>query len=530
MKLNMTIIADCLEDFGFSVVWRKTAKRYSFHIGSFMLVERACANAVGRIGGVRCQDGLAPGGASSVVYVCKAEDFSLVSEIQNANVISIGDASSYVYGAALECVVLAADVNPIAVTNALSQIFAWFNDWDERLDRAIRNVTDLHAIGEVGVEVFENDCCLIDRPQRMLFHAHPMGDERYGETFADRENAYFPKEQIEAFKKSAEYEEASRSKYPIVISNEGFLPYRTLQFLLFDEDVVVGSVTIDEIWRSLKQSDYSLAYYYGTKVKSVLLAETNLYRNMDSEGLGAMMRAMVVDGVKYGGKLEKTLARVGWSLGDEYVCALIIGSGDASKRYSLSQTALYFFSAFDEMHVVDLDAEHMLLVFNFSKSARKDGRFTSRIVECMSGGDCLCAISNSFEDFRQLPMYKLQAELTLSVGMEKHPDRRIYVFSEMALDVVLQRGVAGLSVDALMTRKLHNLIAGDEGRKGNLLETLRVYLRTGCNATKAMNQLGIQRTAFYHRLNRISQLSGLDLDSYRSRLYLMIVFEFLDVL
>lgn len=65
---------------------------------------------------------------------------------------------------------------------------------------------------------------------------------------------------------------------------------------------------------------------------------------------------------------------------------------------------------------------------------------------------------------------------------------------------------------------LSALIDYDEIHKTSYLETLRIYLMNECSITNASNKLFVHRHTLKNRLNKISELSGLDFKSYHSRM------------
>lgn len=525
MRLNMTIMNDWLADAGFCILSARTSKFYSFNISNFKVIDERTVTELA--------SGASPLDVRSTLFVCNDANLErvrheLLRSVQLVNVICIGAVTAHNRKSLAEYICIDEGTDLVDLINALSSMFAWYNDWSDRLDAALKNITELHHIGELGVEVFHNDCCLLDKPQRMLFHACPEGEQRFSETYAQSENTYFPKEQVDAFLNSTEYKDASKSKVPVITPNEGFLPYQTLQFTLFDDDMVIGTVTVDETCRSFRQSDYSLIYYFGIRLKNVLLAQSSLYTLADSEELIEMIRMLVLDQAVFDDRMGLVLKSAGWRVNDEYKCTLVRYAKNMQERYSLSQTALYFYSMFDQMCACRLDSENLLMVFNLTRSEHGGERIISKIDECMKRSNGVCAVSGSFDDFAQLAVYYRQAVLTLVVGSEKDPDRNMFSFSHRVLDVILHEATEQLPAEALLTRKLKNFIVSSRSKRGDLLETLKVYLRSGCNATKAMNKLNIQRTAFYRRLNAIEKTYGIDLGSYRSRLYLLIALELVE--
>ena len=65
----------------------------------------------------------------------------------------------------------------------------------------------------------------------------------------------------------------------------------------------------------------------------------------------------------------------------------------------------------------------------------------------------------------------------------------------------------------------------DSKNETHLLESLRIYLRERQNITHTAELLEVHRTTLLVRLERIRQLTGIDLNDYETCLHLMLSFE-----
>ena len=81
--------------------------------------------------------------------------------------------------------------------------------------------------------------------------------------------------------------------------------------------------------------------------------------------------------------------------------------------------------------------------------------------------------------------------------------------------------MVNLSKKALMPPELEILKNNDRENNARLLETLKVYLESERNSTLTAQILKIHRSTLPYRLNHIFRLTGLNLDDYHTRLYLM---------
>lgn len=60
----------------------------------------------------------------------------------------------------------------------------------------------------------------------------------------------------------------------------------------------------------------------------------------------------------------------------------------------------------------------------------------------------------------------------------------------------------------------------DEAHHADLLRTLAIYLRLGCNASRTAERLYLHRSGLLYRLSRIESLLGIDLSNFDHRVAL----------
>jgi purine catabolism regulator len=118
------------------------------------------------------------------------------------------------------------------------------------------------------------------------------------------------------------------------------------------------------------------------------------------------------------------------------------------------------------------------------------------------------------------------------VAEAAHAGRADRPYLELA-DVRL-RGLLVLLQDdprlqVFVERELGPLLA-HSGRAGeDLLRTLSAYLAAGRNKSAAAESLHLSRPAFYHRMQQLQQLLGVDLDDVQSTLSLHVALTALEM-
>ncbi|GAA4690414.1 helix-turn-helix domain-containing protein [Phytohabitans rumicis] len=143
-----------------------------------------------------------------------------------------------------------------------------------------------------------------------------------------------------------------------------------------------------------------------------------------------------------------------------------------------------------------------------------DGRFT-----CVAGiGSAVAGLSAAWSSYRQ-------ARLACRAAGQLLPSP-VVRWSELGtLGILLRLPPEELRIE-MLPDELRRLLAVDRNRR--LTATLRAYLDTGGSGPAASVALHIHRTTLYYRLDRIAELTGLDLSDGRTRLTLHMGLQLLD--
>ena len=103
-------------------------------------------------------------------------------------------------------------------------------------------------------------------------------------------------------------------------------------------------------------------------------------------------------------------------------------------------------------------------------------------------------------------------------------------FADLGLYHLLMQLSEGPELARFVEAELSPLLDYDARRKSQLAMTLRVYLDCNANKSRAAQILCIERRSLYHRLRRISDVLGIDLDDQETTLRLRVALRGLDLL
>lgn len=81
---------------------------------------------------------------------------------------------------------------------------------------------------------------------------------------------------------------------------------------------------------------------------------------------------------------------------------------------------------------------------------------------------------------------------------------------DTAVESLALKGIDASAREAFVNRQLRAILEHDAQRQSQLLETLQVWLDSGCNTAQSARELHLERQSMHHRLQRIFELCGGD--------------------
>ncbi|GKW13773.1 CdaR family transcriptional regulator [Pectobacterium carotovorum subsp. carotovorum] len=132
------------------------------------------------------------------------------------------------------------------------------------------------------------------------------------------------------------------------------------------------------------------------------------------------------------------------------------------------------------------------------------------------------ALGNYFSGPGSIARSYRTARTTMSVGKQRMPTQRCYYYQDLMLPVLLDSLRGGWQANELV-RPLSKLKAMDGN--GLLRRTLGAWFRNNVQPGATAKALFIHRNTLEYRLNRISELTGLDLGNFDDRLLLYVALQ-----
>ncbi|MBC2723498.1 MAG: helix-turn-helix domain-containing protein, partial [Desulfosporosinus sp.] len=139
-------------------------------------------------------------------------------------------------------------------------------------------------------------------------------------------------------------------------------------------------------------------------------------------------------------------------------------------------------------------------------------RMKKIIIQVGIGDEAIC-----IED---IPRSYKEAQDALTYGSMLHKESSVIGFSELGVFRVLCKFAERNSLEEFLPKSLLKILNYDQENKADMLNTLQVFLECNGNASKAAKELFIHYKTMLYRLERIREVTKLDLEDNKNRLEL----------
>lgn len=222
--------------------------------------------------------------------------------------------------------------------------------------------------------------------------------------------------------------------------------------------------------------------------------------------------------------LQRFSKRCHWELDHAYQVILFQFQDGACGGIGMDYYRAQIRDLFQDCHVVR-ESDRFICIRNLTRCEDRDKAYGQVLPYFLRETLCKAGISNVFYDLSCLHRYCLEAEQALLTGGRIDGTQWYYTFSRYVVSYMMEQCIREFTAEDVCHPAIAVLRDYDAEHETHLLESLEVFLRERHSITYTAKLLDIHRTTLLVRLDRIRQLTGIDLDDYETCLHLMISFE-----
>lgn len=403
--------------------------------------------------------------------------------------------------------------------NLLTDLFVFFESIEDKLLHCLQMGGSMKKICDLWLELYDTDIFVHDQLFRILAcprHIAGMPPFEYNEQIG-----YYMQDSqtLSNFLNSSAYQQTLNTHGGCVWKSDFNDSSSMYANIWFDGSYHGRMIVLDDCPTPGK---LRLVEFFSEAV-SHAMQNLSLSRSDRPEPLHSIMMEAIHGETIDQEELEEKIQWLGWEPDHRYVCAVITYNQEDFSRYilmGLSNTLQKLLRVCCTCCYQD----SIYLLMNLTVSGLAMGQVRTKIEHLVREASLHIGVSQEFNNLTQLTDYVAQARAEEQLSLKHQFPGWYHEFHDHALLYWLNQEIGEMKHHCVISHTLHCLKDYDRKNGTDLYRTLKIYLISERNATLASQQLQIHRSTLPHRLNRIQELTGLNLDNFQTRLYLLMSF------
>ena len=434
--------------------------------------------------------------------------------------ISIGKLPFDIPVANIELLTLNEAVSPARLLNELQELFEFYEGWEAELNKLIMENAGYPAIIQCSAEYLDCAISIVDANFSVIAIASKDAENFRGSD--NKVSDYI----MSVYITDPHFSQGLQKDGVFEFSSGGDL---FLSYNIKKDGRNLGRVTLLCDEKRSKDTYTYLLRFLASKINAILKVSGSLLVHNESlsllrEILSGYLSGKPMDSQYVSFKLKES----GWSLQNEYI--LIRLQPEFRHEWQLHTT--YLIPHIERLWPGACAAEndaYVAVLLNLDIYNAQGGKdYLQELAYFLRDGLLLAGLSRPFRGLDQLPSYYKQTELAVALGREIHPMYWYYRFDDYVLTYLLKFGTRDFLPEQICSRPLLYLIKYDRENNTEYYKTLRTYFNSKYSYTHASETLYIHRTTLIKRIEKIVELTKIDLDDLDENLYLELSFRYLD--
>lgn len=403
--------------------------------------------------------------------------------------------------------------------------FAQLQEQQSQLDQLIFSGGNLEDLCRLGQSLSGLPLCIHDD----WFILIAMSDAAQGIMPPERLGAggkpLVPRQVLEEFKFDTDYDHTYAQQGCQLWHNASGTG-QCLYVNLWEDSRYLGRLLMLGSDAPFRRRDYLLAEVLAQRAGFLLRQpkhpDRRPYRNLDD------LMELFLEGERWEpGELRFLLDTLAWKEDDPLLCIRL-----QSQQEEISEVLGHvlhsdLFRFFPNSYIMYLGRQQCLVV-NLARSKFQPTELHYRLSPLCRDYCLYAGVSAPVAGIRALHQAARQADIALEQAFFQKNQEWILFFSDCALDYMLKSLGGDLEPRYLAAAEWFTLLAYDEARGTRYFDTLKTFLLLERDIPKTAQALIIHRTTLLYRIQKILDLTGLDLENPDQRLYLLLSLRLLE--
>ena len=498
MKLTAELIFDCLQE-QFDVIYARSSNKNTV-VGRPLFYDSDCS-------------------CSGHICILPPDDF-IPKNLGNGVYVSIGELACDLPDPNVELLTIMESVTANHLFNALQSIFDYYDEWENSLNKIVEENKGYPELIQTSARYLDCAISLVDADFSVIAITSKDAD-----TFRDPDNK---------ISTTIMGDLITDPKFGHGLQKDGIFEFNSgvdefISHNIKKDGRYLGRVTLIYNKSKSKGSYIYLLRHLVLKLGVLLkISGTFLVNNESLSSLHEILIGFLNSTPLESQFVSFKLKENGWSYDDKYILIRL----QPEFRHEWQLHATYLIPHLERLWpgacAVEKDAYVAVLLNLDIYNAKSRKNFFQDLAVFLRDGLLLAGISRPFHGLDRLASYYRQTELAVTFGREVNPMYWYYRFDDYVLLCLLKLGTMNFTPEQVCSNALLDLIKYDQDNNTEYYKTLRTFYHNKFNYTHAAESLYIHRTTLIKRIERIVQLTQLNLEDPDGNLYIELSFRYLD--
>lgn len=410
-----------------------------------------------------------------------------------------------------------------SVFNALLKIFAVFHSWENQVNMVINQFAAVSELIDCCDCILEDPLFLMNTQFRFLGYSKNLAVGEKYENALNAANDVIPLEGAQNLMSMPDFKKLESIKDVFQYTGEGHFLHKNIYF----NEKYIGRLGIPYSSDEEKNAYYSCILTYVAEFAELLYSRCGSFKK-DEYSLKLLKKTIagiIYDNNGQFNKLKELLAANDHQSDDTYYLIQFRTNFTADTNIYADYISPQLEHRWPGTCCLENNS-YILMLLNISKYTRIMGKdFFQEMVILLRDSLLIAGISRKFTNFFDLRAAYHQTNIAFELGRIKNPTYWYFKFNDYALDYLLKNGMGMFAPDQIGSQALVVLRQYDRSYNTRYYQTLYEYINQHYNATAAAKSLYIARSSFLKRMERIAQLTGVDLDNWTEQLYITMSFQ-----
>lgn len=457
-----------------------------------------------------------------IVYLICAKDWrEEFSDVKGCGFIILGRIPLEIVPKTVSSVQILDDCNIFQILDILQDLFTLFDEWNQKLQIALNSQRPLDLIIHASEKVFRNPMFIHDNYFYVLARSEQLDNADIWESDLRTGLPVVRHGIRNDFQLDREYLEGLSERKAVLFSANQ-RGYQILYRNLYSSQRYIGRVLVDELVNVIQPGDYDVMEFLADFIQETI-RNKGLARGGFDDHLDQEVRQLLSGQLRDNQSLLRMMLQKGWRQDDLYLCMKLVPN--QTEAFLVSNTAVV-----DRLHVLMpscytlLYEDSVVMIVNMTSMDKPVNEIVAGLAVFLRDNLIKLGISSEFSRFFHLRSAYKQATIALEQGKRSESMYWYQYFEDYIMEYVTETMSAEMPVEMLVSDALNILRKYDSDNNTELYNTLKIYLRLERNLLQTAKKLFIHRSTLSYRIERIQNLTGVNLDESKTRLKLLFSF------